>query len=702
MKKYSSFLNLMYAFFAAMLIVSCVHDDKYDAPDLANYQCKDLTANMTIGQVKALHGTTTYVFPAVNPTDPASEKILSGYVSSSDESGNIYKTIYIQDDPVNPTHGFTISVDAVSTYTKFPQGSKIYIKLNGLAIGTYGGLVQLGVKDGATNGADGVSRIPESAVSSHIFRSCSEKVAITPKVLKISEFAANQNLLGALIQIDNTEFTKRVLCSNFAPDGETVDRQIGAEGYNATTGAYGRTAVVRNSGFASFASNILPAGNGKFVGIFSKYNSTYQMYINRVSDLEMNNFPRLDGITSNPCTLDPSQLTTKTVAEVKAMYTGALTQITGDYLLKAKVTANDETGNLFKYIYVEDATGGIKVNINKQNLFQDNRFKVGKELHIKLKDLYVGNVNGEIQLGQPFNGNVGQIAENDVYKYFFDSNLPATAVVPTERTIPQLTTADVGRWIKIKNVEFIDADLGKAYAELGTSAPSATNRTLKDCAGNTIILRTSKFATFAGTEVDGGRGDVYAILSIFNGTYQLWIPKQVHADFDNPRCDGSVPPQTIFSETFSGALTDNWTAVSVTGAQVWNIQNFGNPAPCVVMNGFQGVNNVNEDWLISKPISLNNLTAASLSFETDGRYNGAPLEVYVTENYTGTPSTTTWTQLNPTLDTNLTSFNTWTNSGNLSLNAFLNKSVRIAFKYTSSSTASTTWEVDNVKVKGSN
>jgi hypothetical protein len=69
--------------------------------------------------------------------------------------------------------------------------------------------------------------------------------------------------------------------------------------------------------------------------------------------------------------------------------------------------------------------------------------------------------------------------------------------LPTERTISQLTTADVGRWIKLKGVQFIDADLYKPYA----SGSSTTNRTLTDCTGKTIILRTSNFATFAGKDV---------------------------------------------------------------------------------------------------------------------------------------------------------------------------------------------------------
>ncbi len=686
MKKYSSYFKSFYMLFAAFLITACVHDDIYDDPNLAGYECADLTANMTIAQVKALKQPgVAYVFPAAGTS--ANEQIMEGYVSSTDESGNIYKTIYIQDNPENPTHGFTISVDAVSTYTKFPQGSKVYIKLNGLALGTYGGLIQLGVKNAAATGADAVSRIPEASVAAHIVRSCSERAKIVPKVMTLAQMsAANDNLLGALIQVNNAEFDRTVLCSNFAPDGTSVDRRIN----DGTTTA---ARVVRNSGFASFANQTLPSGNGTFVGIMSKFNSTYQMYINNVVDLQMNKFPRLDGITADPCALDLTGLTPKTVQEVKQMFSGSLTEITGNYVLKGKVTANDETGNLFKYIYIEDATGGIRVNINKTNLYQDARFKVGKEIYIKLNTLRIGSVNGELQLGQVFGNNVGQIAEADVYKFFFDSKKPLSAPVPTEKTISQLTMADVGRWIKLKDVEFINSDLGKNYA-----SGSPTNRTLQDCNGNTIILRTSHFASFAAEEIDGGRGDVYAILSVFNGTYQLWIPKQIHADLDNPRCDGSVPPTKIFIEDFQNGLTTNWTKVSVTGPQEWNTSNQGAGSNYyAVMNGGAAAN---EDWLVSNQISLSGYGNYSLSFDSDGMgAAGLPLQVFITDNYSGNPTTTTWTQLTAPIDTNLSAWGFF-NSGLVNLNAFANKNVRIAFKYTSTSSASTTWELDNVKVQG--
>jgi hypothetical protein len=98
----------------------------------------------------------------------------------------------------------------------------------------------------------------------------------------------------------------------------------------------------------------------------------------------------------------------------------------------------------------------------------------------------------------------------------FDSNEPATSVTATEKTIPQLTSDDVGKWIKIKNVQFIDTELGNTYSG---------NRTLIDCTGNKIILRTNSQASFSGAMIDNGKGDIYAILSIYNGVYQLMDSK---------------------------------------------------------------------------------------------------------------------------------------------------------------------------------
>ena len=669
MKKYFSIIRF-FILASVFILTGCVHDDKYDAPDLSG-NCQDLKATITLEAAKSLAQNTTITTDAV----------IEGYVSSTDQSGNIYKTIYIQDDPTNPTQGFVLSVDAVSTYSSYPQGAKVYVKLKGLAMGTYGGVKQLGYMDNGT-----FDRIPEKMVPTSILKSCTAKVTITPKVMTLADMkTANDQYIGCLVKVQNAEFDAKVLCSNFAPDGYTVDRQINDPTTSATT------RVVRNSGYASFANQKLPSGKGDFIGILSKYNSTYQLFINNVSDLsDMTHFPRKDAITADPCSIDATA-TAKTVADVKKLFTGSNYLIPDNIYIKGKVTANDETGNLYRYIYIEDATGGIRININKANtIYQDYRFKVGKNLIVKLKDLYIGKYNGEFQIGTLSGSTLGFIAEADIYRYLFDSNEPATSVTATEKTIPQLTPDDVGKWIKIKNVQFVDTELGNTYSG---------NRTLIDCTGNKIILRTNSQASFSSAMIDNGKGDIYAILSIYNGVYQLIIPKQANADLEGIRCDGTLPVyETIFSDAF--ASLSNWTAVNVSGTQVWATTTFGNPAPSAIMDG---KGSANEDWLVSKKITIpSTYKEVFFSFETDGRNAGSLLEVYITDNYTGSVSTTSWTKTNPALDTDLANFAGFVNSGKVDISSFKGKDIVVAFKYTSTSTSvpSTTWEVDNFAVKG--
>lgn len=155
----------------------------------------------------------------------------------------------------------------------------------------------------------------------------------------------------------------------------------------------------------------------------------------------------------------------------------------------------------------------------------------------------------------------------------------------------------------------------------------------------------------------------------------------------------------LFSEDFETNWND-WAKINVTGAQVWRLDTqFGNPRNCAVISGFSGgSNNVNEDWLISPEINLSNVNSAILKFETASRFAGNLLEIKISSNYTsGDPNAATWSNLNGTLDTNTASF-IWTPSGNINISAFTGGNVRIAFKYTSTATASTTWEVDNILI----
>lgn len=663
-----------------VILGGCVNDD-FDKPntgvDLELYNSKQV--NTTLAAIKALQTSgSIYEF------QDSDNYVIEAYVSSSDETGNIYKTIFIQDDPTNPTNGLTISVDATNTYLKFPQGAKVKISLTGLALGEYGGVVQLGVKNGTS-----IERIAEKKLSEHILFS-GEVKQLTPKVMTLQDFKTFNNFkqyVGCLVQINNAQFGtgNEFLCTTYAKLDDTNDIYLDD---GTMTPSPSKNRVARNSNYSTFANDIIPSGRGTFVAILSRYSSTTQFYINRTSDLDMNG-PRIDGSTpvcgSNPL------LGSVTIAEAKQIYTGSLTQITLDKKIKGVVTANDETGNFYKYIYIEDATGGIKVNINKTNLFSDYRFVVGKELEVSLKDLYIDSVNGELALGALYNSELGQILEADLYKHFSVTTAKTKNPIATERTINTLTPDDVGKLVKIKDVQFAISELEKPYADKALSFP--TNRIVEDVNGNKITLRTSNFANFAGKDIDGGSGDLYAIVSIYNGTYQLWIRNLMDANFNKARQDGYTNYyRPYFYDTFSGYLTDYWSAINISGTATW--RNNTSSGTAYIAGG----TNVNEDWLVSKAIKLTAGYKYQLSFNNDKQYTGNDLEVYVSTNFKGDVLTASWDPIVYTKDTNSNS-NTWVNSGKIDLSQYAGKDIFVAFKFTSDGVTQSTWNINSVQVK---
>ena len=224
MKKYFSIIRI-FIITLVIFLTGCVHDDEYSVPDLNGSQCQD-EAYFTDSNNKFVKWSISDLKGKTQNQPFTDNAYVEGYVSSTDESGNIYKYLYIQDSPTNPTQGLVVSANAVSMYAKYPQGYKVYIKLKGLAIGMYGGIKQLGYYDINTLA---FGRIPEKLVFSSIVRSCTEKATIVPKELTLTQIrsAADQNqYMGCLIKVPNAEFDAKVLCSIYAPENFTVDRTL--------------------------------------------------------------------------------------------------------------------------------------------------------------------------------------------------------------------------------------------------------------------------------------------------------------------------------------------------------------------------------------------------------------------------------------------------------------------------------------------
>ncbi|HNW97105.1 MAG TPA: DUF5689 domain-containing protein [Bacteroidales bacterium] len=207
-----------------------------------------------------------------------------------------------------------------------------------------------------------------------------------------------------------------------------------------------------------------------------------------------------------------------TIPELLAMHTaGSLESIDTNIIIKGIVTANDETGNIYKAIYIEDDSAGIQIPINDTYLY--STYAVGQPVYVKCQGLALGEYGGNIQLGYIVGGVIGRIPVNEIANHLFLDSLPGNAPIPVNLTIPTIlsSTSYYNRLVKIDNVFFPDS--GQTFS----LTTATTNHNIQDLNGNIVVMRTSNYATFASSLMPSGTGSVTGILSVYNGTRQLYI-----------------------------------------------------------------------------------------------------------------------------------------------------------------------------------
>lgn len=274
MKKIKNFKILSFLFFLGMIATSCVQDDDYNVPEIIVDE-PNVNVNTTITSVKAMYNGSN---PAkIERGDGSTEEMyLEAYVISSDESGNIYKQLFIQDSPENPTAGISISTNATDLYTKFEPGRKIYLRVDGLYIGKYAGLPTIGTREG-----DEIGRIGVDDFQDRIFRS-QVSTDLVPKVISISE-GNNPALLGTLVKFEDVQFPNGIAGVEHYGN---LDNTFGVN--RSIQDCDGNTIIMRTSGFSDFKNITLPAGNGSVTAILSVFNSDVQLLLRSVDDVQMN------------------------------------------------------------------------------------------------------------------------------------------------------------------------------------------------------------------------------------------------------------------------------------------------------------------------------------------------------------------------------------------------------------------------------
>lgn len=259
------------------MMTSCINNEEWDVPSLV---CQNKFAAQTMSLADFVS-----LAPASGTITITDDVIIDGYVISSDEKGNFYKSIVFQDSPSNPTVGLQLEVNKSSNYADFPVGAHIRINAKGLVLGKDRGTIKLGSVDPTF----AIGRIPDSQLANHISIVCENGKAdirtITPLVLNSFSEAKSEKYINTLVTVNNAQFSdSEVLGSegvktfiNLSPKADT-DREL--------ADADGGTAVLRTPQYADYGGEKLPTGKGAITFVVSRYNTNYQMLIRNISDIQ--------------------------------------------------------------------------------------------------------------------------------------------------------------------------------------------------------------------------------------------------------------------------------------------------------------------------------------------------------------------------------------------------------------------------------
>ena len=138
---------------------------------------------------------------------------IEGQVTTSDQSGNIYNEIYLQDK----TGAIDLKLGLSSTHNEYKLGQWVFVKCDGLTLGSYSGQPQLGfAADETTTNEYETSYISlQSLVNEHVFRGF-EDTALTPlkataDAIKAACSEGYQNALwGKLVTVSGLTYGNEV------------------------------------------------------------------------------------------------------------------------------------------------------------------------------------------------------------------------------------------------------------------------------------------------------------------------------------------------------------------------------------------------------------------------------------------------------------------------------------------------------------
>ncbi len=346
--------------------------------------------------------------------------------------------------------------------------------------------------------------------------------------------------------------------------------------------------------------------------------------------------------------------------------TSSYDSIPAGTIITGIVTTSDQHGNCYKYINIEDGTGGIQIKLNNTALF--NRYKVGQRVFVKCDGLIIGDYRKLPQIGYWANDEVQAIPSKLIYNHIFCDGIPENDFEPTItlNSIPRasdLPSSYLNRLVRLTGCSFVDGG-NATFCEPNSS----TSRSITLSDGTTIIMRTSNYADFINEMLPTGTGDIIGILTRYNSDLQIVI-----RDLDD--VIGFKQPasmEELFHISYTNAFNEGWTQYS--NNVPWQLMNHSSFCGFYINSSSNNTNS----WLVSPEVDLSGSTEAVLSFRHRAPNGGDnnTMKLLYTTNFTGDVNTTTWSELP------ISSFSTSFEHARIDIPSSIQSSkFRIAFQY---------------------
>ena len=221
-----------------------------------------------------------------------------------------------------------------------------------------------------------------------------------------------------------------------------------------------------------------------------------------------------------------------TIAQLKETYKNAIQSsgvpdlVESPTIIEGVIVADDESGNIYKQLYVRDATGTILVGINTTGLYA--YCPVGQKIVLNCEGLYVGGYGQLAQIGSLYNGGIGRMDENmwkEHVRFVGTPSFSHPELQPLEIDEDFLNNTPMEEaplFVKVSDVTLKEADGEAMYApeEGVTLSGNEVNRNLQ-VGGTSLIFRVSTYCNFANDVMPTEPVDIVGVLTRFRNDWQL-------------------------------------------------------------------------------------------------------------------------------------------------------------------------------------